>query len=456
MRKTLLAAALCLMPTLCPAAANIQKLNGMMQSLFNDMKYDGNVTSPKAWKGQSAGYLTGGSVFARTSVRNVQLVSLQLPQIRSGCGGIDAYLGAFSFINGDEVQRLVKQIMSNAAGYAFDLALQTAIPEMKSAKDFLQKLSADLNSSNMSSCQAAEGIVGGLWPTTQVSQRKICQDIAGDQNMFADWAASRQGCTIAGDSDKVLAKAKGAQKDQVLRSTNLIWQVLSNNSLMFANDPAIKEYVMGLTGTVIFDEKGGATVVPPLTHNDDTFKTLLDGGSSLGYSCDNNTDCLKVSVITKALSESNSLRKSVAKSIQTVLDKAASDTKLTTQEQNFINSTNVKILTYAIDSQSLGLMEVQLIQLTDYIALDILIKYLRDMLDQTSTGLAVKNFPEEQRQEMRNYIKDAQRKVNTLQSTLEYRQNAVERLDQTASYIMQQLSTGFISQYYENYNFGVR
>ncbi len=49
---------------------------------------------------------------------------MTLPDINAGCGGIDAYLGSFSFINGDQLQRFVKQIMSNAAGYFFDLALQ--------------------------------------------------------------------------------------------------------------------------------------------------------------------------------------------------------------------------------------------------------------------------------------------------------------------------------------------
>ena len=29
------------------------------------------------------------------------------------------YLGSFSFINGEQLQRFVKQIMSNAAGYFF-------------------------------------------------------------------------------------------------------------------------------------------------------------------------------------------------------------------------------------------------------------------------------------------------------------------------------------------------
>lgn len=169
-----------------PAQADV---NGDLNGFFGKLGYSGNVSQAQAWQGQAAGYFSGGSVYLRNPVKNVQLISMQLPSLNAGCGGIDAYLGSFSMISGEEIQRFVKQIMSNAAGYAFDLALQTMVPELKQAKDFLQKLASDVNSMNMSSCQAAQGIIGGLWPVTQVSQQKICQDIAGETNMFADWAA---------------------------------------------------------------------------------------------------------------------------------------------------------------------------------------------------------------------------------------------------------------------------
>jgi conjugative transfer pilus assembly protein TraH len=59
-------------------------------------------------------------------------------------------------------------------------------------------MASDMNSMNLSSCQAAQGIVGGLFPRTQVAQQKVCQDIAGESNIFSDWAASRQGCSVGG------------------------------------------------------------------------------------------------------------------------------------------------------------------------------------------------------------------------------------------------------------------
>ncbi|EIQ0794666.1 conjugal transfer protein TraH, partial [Escherichia coli] len=175
---------------------------------------------------QAAGYAYGGSLYARTQVKNVQLISMTLPDINAGCGGIDAYLGSFSYINGEQLQRFVKQIMSNAAGYFFDLALQTTVPEIKTAKDFLQKMASDINSMNLSSCQVAQGLVGGLFPQTQESQRKVCQDIAGESNIFADWAASRQGCTVGGQSASVRDKAGEKDKERVLKNQNIMWEAL--------------------------------------------------------------------------------------------------------------------------------------------------------------------------------------------------------------------------------------
>ncbi|MFP1557013.1 conjugal transfer protein TraH [Escherichia coli] len=137
---------------------------------------------------------------------------MTLLDINAGCGGIDAYLGSFSFINGEQLQRFVKQIMSNAAGYFFDLALQTTVPEIKTAKDFLQKMASDINSMNLSSCQAAQGIIGGSSPDAGVPAKSL-SDIAGESNIFADSAASRQGCTVGGKSDSVRDKASDKDKD---------------------------------------------------------------------------------------------------------------------------------------------------------------------------------------------------------------------------------------------------
>lgn len=155
--------ALCLAGAVFQAQAGI---NDDLNSFFNQMGGGGNVSMPAAWQGQSAGYLTGGNLFMRMPVRNIQLVSVTLPDIKAGCGGIDAYLGSFSFINSDQLKVMGKQILSNAAGYAFDLGLETVCPQCKAVKDYLQRMATDINNMNISTCQAAQSIVGGLVPKT--------------------------------------------------------------------------------------------------------------------------------------------------------------------------------------------------------------------------------------------------------------------------------------------------
>nr|WP_119712718.1 conjugal transfer protein TraH [Arsenophonus endosymbiont of Aleurodicus floccissimus] len=112
-----------------------EDLNKFFQEL--DSVSGANVTQAAAWQGQAAGYLTGWSLslFLRNPVSQIQLISGTLPEVKSGCGGIDAYLGSFSFINSDQIKVMAKQILSNAAGYAFDLVLETALPQVKAPEE---------------------------------------------------------------------------------------------------------------------------------------------------------------------------------------------------------------------------------------------------------------------------------------------------------------------------------
>ncbi|SUG44870.1 IncF plasmid conjugative transfer pilusassembly protein TraH [Salmonella enterica subsp. arizonae] len=106
-----------------------------MNSFFNDMSYASNTTSAKAWQGQAARYVSGGSFYARTGNKNIQLVSISLPSIkRRVLAVLMCIWGRSLFINSDQIMAFVKQTMANAAGYFFDLALETTVPELKAAE----------------------------------------------------------------------------------------------------------------------------------------------------------------------------------------------------------------------------------------------------------------------------------------------------------------------------------
>ena len=356
-------------------------------------------------------------------------------------------------ISGEEIQRFVKQIMSNAAGYAFDLALQTMVPELKQAKDFLQKLASDVNSANMSSCQAAQGIIGGLWPVTQVSQQKICQDIAGESNLFSDWASSRQGCTVGGQNNSVTDRANDKQKDQVLKNKNLIWDALSRNGL-FNGNRQLKELVMSTVGSIIFNKDGNVTILTPLVDNRDLVKVLMRGGSAKVYGCDEESVCLGPVVTDVNISEGNALVTLVKNLMLSMQNKLTDDTALTDQEKGFVNTTSVPVLKYLTNAQSMGMSSTYLIQVADFIAQDLMIQYLQELVKQASLSLAGKNFPQEAADQLRDNVMHAQGLLADMKLQSAADQNALDGIDRNMQYLQQQVSTIISGSYQSNYHWG--
>ena len=114
---------------------SVAGISSDLESHFNRLGFSANVTNPSAYKSQAAGSFGSGSLVSRTSVRVFRLIQLDLPSFKTGCAGIDLYTGALSFLSGDRLKELGKAVMSNSGAYAFDLALATTIPQLKTIKD---------------------------------------------------------------------------------------------------------------------------------------------------------------------------------------------------------------------------------------------------------------------------------------------------------------------------------
>ncbi|OKL75616.1 conjugative transfer pilus assembly protein TraH [Klebsiella pneumoniae MGH 59] len=67
--------------TFTPAAS--ADVNSDMNQFFNKLGFASNTTQPGVWQGQAAGYAYGGSLYARTQVKNIQLISMTLPDINA-------------------------------------------------------------------------------------------------------------------------------------------------------------------------------------------------------------------------------------------------------------------------------------------------------------------------------------------------------------------------------------
>jgi len=97
------------------------------------------------FEGQKRGYATFGSFSARLPVRTDYLFSIEKPHLKVGCGGIDLFMGGFSFLNTDYLVQKIQRMMQAAPFIAFDVALQTLWPE---GSEILKKAEAIIDALN--------------------------------------------------------------------------------------------------------------------------------------------------------------------------------------------------------------------------------------------------------------------------------------------------------------------
>ena len=279
-----------------------------------------NTTGPTAFHGQASGHWTLGNLYLRSPVRSEQIATVSLPSFRAGCGGIDAFAGAFSFINSDQLIAFGRAVAQNAAGFAFELALETISPVIAETMAKLRALAQWINNQNMNSCETAQALVGALWSKNDRASASICAAIGTSQGIFSDYAAAKHGCGADGKRNSTLASASGAMADQVPVNVNYAWKAIRASSFL-SGDTQLAEFAMAVTGTLIVtaptsdaDTSGPRVrILEPLALDRRVTETLMEGGGALPvYRCDTPNLCLNPTLGTVTIPADRGFRARVA------------------------------------------------------------------------------------------------------------------------------------------------
>lgn len=175
-----------------------------MAGMFNSMGVESNYTQGGAFHGQSGSLYTGGSLSVRAPVSDISLSNIQLPSINSGCGGIDFFGGAFSFVNKEQFIQFTRNLGNNAAGVAFDLALKALDPMIQDAIGGIRDLANFINRQNMNSCQMAQSLVGGIGGAIGESMSSKCKASATRSGTADDYSEGSWYCQTA---DRLVVEA---------------------------------------------------------------------------------------------------------------------------------------------------------------------------------------------------------------------------------------------------------
>ena len=348
-----------------------------------------NTTGPTAFQGQASGHWTLGNLYLRAPVRSEQVATVNLPSFRAGCGGIDAFAGAFSFIDSDQLVAFGRAVAQNAAGFAFELALETISPVIAETMAKLRALAQWVNAQNLNSCETAQALVGAAWSKNDRASASICAAIGTSQGIFSDYAAAKHGCGADGKRNSTLAAASGAMAEQVPVNVNYAWKAIRASAFL-SGDTQLAEFAMAVTGTVIVtaptsdgDSSGPRVrILEPLALDRRITETLMEGGGALPvYACDEAARCLNPALGTAAVPANRGFRARVAALLRDMVDAVRNDTAVPAPALALVNLTTLPVYRVANAAAAYrgAVIDQEMDALAEAVALDVMQVWLSDL-----------------------------------------------------------------------------
>ena len=376
-----------------------QEKNGIqadMAKFFQSFGAVANTTAGSAYQDQTAGHYTGGSLYARNTVHNTQLATIQVPGYRAGCGGIDMHFGALSYISSEQLVKVMRSIGSSMASYGLMLAIETMSPQVKNIITELNDLAQKVNMANINSCKVAATALGAMLPQSDAANHHLCTMIGSDKEYggFSDYAAANQGCGAEGKRQSTLDKGRGLPQFAKMLGTefNLAWKAIQENEFL-RQDQHLAEFFMSLSGTILSLAKDdGYQIIskPSLVNRNSLLTTLLHGGTTTLYRCTDQDKCLKLEEKPFTIAPGDALITLVGHVLTTIQSKVYNDEALTTQEIAFLNSTKLpfyKIINvataYRRDKSPIAVKDY-----ADIAAADILFYYLEEIITVIEESMA--------------------------------------------------------------------
>lgn len=133
--------------------------------------YLSSVTDPQAMATLRSNGFYLGQISVRPVGRSFTLVQFAPPRISAGCGGIDVFFGAFSFINGAQFEQMIRSIIAVAPSFILKMAIEKMCGTCANVLNKLEDVMNTVNQLGRSSCQ----IAGALF-SSDVKERERYQN----------------------------------------------------------------------------------------------------------------------------------------------------------------------------------------------------------------------------------------------------------------------------------------
>lgn len=125
----------------------------------DDWMGSATIDSPSSYENQKRGFYSAGGFRTRNNLSTDYLVTAQMPSLKGGCGGIDAFLGGVSFLDEDYLVKKFQNMLQAAPGVAFDIALKVMCKDCSETMKSLEAAVNMLNNIQLDDCALTKAVV---------------------------------------------------------------------------------------------------------------------------------------------------------------------------------------------------------------------------------------------------------------------------------------------------------
>ncbi len=305
------------------------------------------TTSPGYFEGQKRGYFTAGGLQARWRMSTDNPVSVSMPRIRAGCGGVDLFMGGVSFLDPEFLVDKFQRIIQAAPALAFDMAMKEMCKECSESMSKLEAATNWLNNLQLNDCAISKRIVattksddpdilGAVW-------NEVTGGVSLNEAMDKNWQAYQARAKANGGrpSADIRHAIDNCPADFLAIFTN--GSVITNAATRLGLGP-YEDIMRGYVGDVevAWDDTAmnyQANPVDPCRENNlQDIVDFIDGSPRAKHNTANGGDCYQDSTTTM----NTYINTQLTNIAQKILTNNAAG--FSTEEQTFINNAPLPVL----------------------------------------------------------------------------------------------------------------
>lgn len=397
-----------------------------------DSYVDGAITSmnesPGYFKGQTRSvYSLGGGKIRYNNQGSSAPAHLEMPSLKSGCGGIDWKLGGFSFIADPKYYKeKVQAIAAASVGYVFNMAISEFCKDCLTQMQALDKIAQSVNNMSLDSCKASNNVVNYGRSLMEDGNQMALNTGASDDyveeseksaldtfNGYINNVSTFLGGDIQASKDVIQQKAMlGSLVEDGIEKGN----ISSLTTSAFGSDPQggslLVSMIRAMVGDVVgYKRRSGndsadfqIQLKPIAADASFSVKSLMIGGDVRYHYLKTNADHMGEPVETIGGVPFVGIRPIFQNKISGIIANMRSNTPLTASQRQFINALPVPIYRYLNTTVLAGVADTEL--LSDYLAIMETHAFLDSVISMAGKNLVAnisKTAGNAAAEEVRNY-----------------------------------------------------